>query len=88
MPGFGLHFSGLTGESNYAIAMAKGRQADGGDRRAGLTAHAWLGAMPAGWPTSMILLSISRFSTAFQSFIAAAMKRPSLAQEQIHKSPK
>lgn len=23
MPGFGLHFSGLTGESNYAIAMAK-----------------------------------------------------------------
>lgn len=23
LPGFGLHFSGLTGESNYAIAMAK-----------------------------------------------------------------
>jgi hypothetical protein len=44
--------------------------------------------MPAGWPTSMILLSISRFSTAFQSFVAAAMKKTFVGAGTIHKSPK
>ena len=36
MPGFGLHFSGLTGEFELRHRHGQGRQADGGDRRAGV----------------------------------------------------